>query len=101
MGQGQVRSVGQAAELEAKAKEGVGRGEMVKKLDSFVKRGSAAPAEADADARGTVGLAVGIVVVVVVPVVAAAVTVTVSSVARGSARPREPVRKSNGESGAR
>ena len=64
----------------------------------FVKLVSAAPAEANADARGTMSLAVGIVVVVVVPVVAAAVTVTVSSVARGPARPREPVRKSNGES---
>ena len=90
MGQGQVRSVGRAAELEAKAKEGVGRGEMVKKLDSFVKRGSSAPAEADADARGTVGLAVGIVVVVVVPVVAAAVVAApVLAVPARSARPRE------------
>ena len=71
---------------------------MVQGLEWLVKW-SAAPAEADADARRTMALAVGIVVVVVVPVVAAAVTVTVSSVARGSARPREPVRKSNGESG--
>ena len=74
---------------------------MVKKLDSFVKSESAAPAEADADARRAVSLAVGIVVVVVVPVVAAAVVAAaVLSVARGPTRPREPVRKSNGESGA-
>ena len=89
LGQGQVRSVGQAAELEAKAKEGVGRGEMVKKLDSFVKSESAAPAEADADARRAVSLAVGIVVVVIVPVVAAAVSMAVRSVPARPARPGE------------
>ena len=62
---------------------------------------SAAPAEADADARRAMSLTVGIVVVVVVPVVAAAVVAAaVLSVARGPTRPREPVRKSNGESGA-